>query len=232
MTNFVLVHGAAHGAWCWDPMVPFLMKDTRVREVLAVDLVGHGKRLHEKPHDQIHREDYIQDVVRAIEERGLRDVVLVGHSNAGTIIPQAATRVRDRLKRLVFVSAAIPPEGKTIQQVFADLKYSPSRPGAPMEQNYRRMFCNDMDEQSAQWLMRQITPEPAKALAEPVSRPGFPTNLPLTYVLLKRDEALTPAVQRVMAANLNIHDIPELDAGHDAMVSYPNKLAQVLLRYA
>jgi pimeloyl-ACP methyl ester carboxylesterase len=171
-------------------------------------------------------------VTKAIEERGLRDVVLVGHSNAGTIIPQAATRVRERLKRLVFVSAAIPPEGKTIQQVFTEMKYSPSRPGVPVQENYRRMFCNDMDDQAAQRVLRQITPEPAKALTEPVSRPGFPKDLPLTYVLLKRDEALTPAVQRVMAASLNISDIPELDAGHDAMVSYPRELAQVLLRYA
>jgi hypothetical protein len=94
------------------------------------------------------------------------------------------------------------------------------------------MFCNDMDEATTQWLIKQITPEPAGALAEPVRRPGFPKDLPTSYVVLLRDQALTPEVQRTMAANIGQPELVDLDAGHDAMVSRPKELAEILLRYA
>ena len=35
----VLIHGGAHGAWCWEPLLPHLSG-----EVLAVDLPGRGRR--------------------------------------------------------------------------------------------------------------------------------------------------------------------------------------------
>lgn len=232
MADYVLVHGAAHGAWCWERMLPYLKHGRGVGRVLAIDLVGHGARVNERPHDQITREDYIRDVAQAIEGDDLEDVVLVGHSNAGTIIPQAATRVANRMKRLVFVSAMIPPEGKTAQQTLADLRHSPTRPGLSLEENYRRMFCNDMDEATANWVMGRIGPEPMPALAEPVRRPGFPAKMPMTYVVLTNDATLPPDIQRKLARNIGTPETVELAAGHDAMVTRPNELAQILLRYA
>ncbi len=35
MANFVLVHGAAHGAWCWSRVLPVLR--AKGHEVVAVD---------------------------------------------------------------------------------------------------------------------------------------------------------------------------------------------------
>ena len=40
--NFVLVHGASHGAWCWERMIPHLEADAQVAAVVAVELVGLG----------------------------------------------------------------------------------------------------------------------------------------------------------------------------------------------
>ncbi len=44
MLSFVLVHGGAHGAWCWDRLVPHLKAHSEVGNVVAVDLAGHGAR--------------------------------------------------------------------------------------------------------------------------------------------------------------------------------------------
>jgi hypothetical protein len=44
VTSFLLVHGGADGAWCWDRLVPFLRSDSRVKDVVAIDLAGHGER--------------------------------------------------------------------------------------------------------------------------------------------------------------------------------------------
>ena len=38
--NYILVHGAYHGKWCWDKVVPILEKEGN--QVYAIDLPGHG----------------------------------------------------------------------------------------------------------------------------------------------------------------------------------------------
>src|SRR5262245_53274673 len=43
--EFVLVHGAAHGAWCWDAVARRL--EARGHRVVTLDLPGHGRRAAE-----------------------------------------------------------------------------------------------------------------------------------------------------------------------------------------
>jgi len=227
MTSYVLVHGGAHGAWCWDRLVPFLRSDPRVDSVLAVDLAGHGERLAEKPQDEITRADYVDDVVREICARDLHDVVLVGHSMAGITLAEAAARVAPRLRRLVYVSTSNPPPGQSI----ADLMKHPLSPlsrGA----DFRVMFCNDLDDDTAAWLLSKLGPEPPGPFSEPVTVATAPPGVASTYVLLLRDEALPPAFQREQARNARADEIVPFDAGHSAFASRPRELADLLLRYA
>jgi pimeloyl-ACP methyl ester carboxylesterase len=51
--NVVLIHGGAHGAWCWDRLVPHLLENPHVDEVVAVDLMDHGTRSDIKPLNEI-----------------------------------------------------------------------------------------------------------------------------------------------------------------------------------
>jgi pimeloyl-ACP methyl ester carboxylesterase len=231
MTDYLLVHGGAHGAWCWERLIPHLKCDQRVRKVVAVDLIGHGARVSEKDQDQITVEDYIQDLIKAIRDGNMQDVVLVGHSLAGTLIPYAAIRMPTRLKRLVFLSAIIPDEGQNSMETlknFGQPEFVPEE----MEENLRRMFCNDLDETSAQWLFSNLGPEPVAGLVTPVTRKGFPRNIPTTYIVLTKDQALLPEWQRKVLRNLDNPEVIELDSGHDAMISCPKELAGMLLKYA
>jgi alpha-beta hydrolase superfamily lysophospholipase len=43
--EFLLVHGACHGAWCWEEVAGRLR--ARGHRVAAVDLPGHGRRAAE-----------------------------------------------------------------------------------------------------------------------------------------------------------------------------------------
>ena len=40
MATFLLIHGAWHGAWCWDRVVPLLR--AAGHDVVAPDLPAHG----------------------------------------------------------------------------------------------------------------------------------------------------------------------------------------------
>src|SRR5579871_5796384 len=78
----VLVHGAWHGAWCWDPIVDRLAA-SRVRAV-AVELPGHGD-------DPAPLADLHGDAARVGRVLDGIDapVILLGHSYGGAVITHA-----------------------------------------------------------------------------------------------------------------------------------------------
>lgn len=102
---FVLVHGAFHGAWCWERVRTLL--EQAGRDVVTPTLTGLGERAGELSPD-IGLSTHVDDVVQVLEQGDLRDVVLVGHSYAGMILPAVAVRAADRLARLVFLDAFVP----------------------------------------------------------------------------------------------------------------------------
>lgn len=227
MTNFVLVHGGSHAAWCWERLAPHLRADPRVNTVLAVDLSGHGARRDVKPLEAITLDDYIDDVVRGIETRDLRDVVLVGHSLAGITIPRAAARIPERIRRLIYLSTSNPVAGQSIAALM-------QHPLSPLSRRagFQNMFCNDLDDETTAWLYSKLEPEPPRPIDEPVTPVALPQGIASTYILLERDEALPPAFQREQAANTRVDEVATFDAGHSAFLSRPRELAALLLRYA
>ncbi|AMN46250.1 hypothetical protein ACG33_03840 [Steroidobacter denitrificans] len=226
MTSFVLVHGGSHGAWCWERLIPHLQADSRVESVVAVDLTGHGTRRGAKSSDAITLADYIDDVVGEIETRNLHEVVLVGHSLAGITLPRAAERITGRIRRLIYLSTSNPPAGQSI----ADLMRHPLSP-VSRRLDARGMFCNDLDDDAAAWLLSKLEPEPPGPMREPVPTVAAAVGLKSTYILLERDAALPPAYQREQARNAGVDEVVAFEAGHDAFISRPRELADILLRY-
>jgi pimeloyl-ACP methyl ester carboxylesterase len=98
----ILVHGAAQDTLCWRFAVPYLSKHFRT---IAIDLPGHGKS-DRAPQGIIQRiEDYARFINGFIDERGLGQVLLVGHSMSGGNVLQASLNRPDQVK------AAIPVDG-------------------------------------------------------------------------------------------------------------------------
>jgi pimeloyl-ACP methyl ester carboxylesterase len=89
MATFVLVHGAGHGAWCWDLTTPALR--AAGHEVLAPTLAGMGERA-DLLSDRVDLATHIDDVTSFLRDYDLHDVILVGHSYGGTVITGAADR--------------------------------------------------------------------------------------------------------------------------------------------
>jgi alpha-beta hydrolase superfamily lysophospholipase len=40
MSTYMLIHGALHGAWCWERVIPLLRSSGHA--AIAPDLPGHG----------------------------------------------------------------------------------------------------------------------------------------------------------------------------------------------
>ena len=102
------------GAWSWAAVIAQLQR--LGHRAMAVDLAGRG----ESPYDlaKVTLAVHIDTVFRYVEERGLRDVVMVGHSMAGLIMPSVAVRMPERIKRLIFISALVMRDGESAMEVF------------------------------------------------------------------------------------------------------------------
>ena len=71
MARFLLIHGASHGAWCWEKVTPLL--EAKGHLVRAIDLPGHGN--DKTPRNTVTLADYTEAVLDALEP----DTILVGH---------------------------------------------------------------------------------------------------------------------------------------------------------
>ena len=225
MSNFVLVHGGAHAAWCWDRLVPRLQAAPGVGQVVAVDLCGHGTRADRKPFLEIGVDDYVDSVLEDLETRDLRGVTLVGHSLAGLTLPHVAARAPDRIERLVYLSTTNPPLGRSVLDEMSDSPHF----SANQTSNIEEAFCSDLDAASAQWLTQHLGPQPPGPLEEPSRRVAGPPEIPSIYILLESDAVLSPAYQLEQATRLGVGATLRLDAGHSAFASKPAELAELLL---
>lgn len=232
----VLVHGACSHSGCWAPTVDVIAAKAPSVPVLAVDLPGRGRS--PVPLAGVTVRGCVDEAVRQIEVAGLRDVVLVGHSLAGVILPGVATLLGSgRVKRLVFLTCAVPPEGGSV----VDVLRGPLRAIAAVAARRRSptrlptfvalaAFANGMDREQRRVVAASLCPEAGWLIGEAVSRQGFDPTIPRTWVLTRRDRGLTPAQQRRSIDNLGgVDECVELDAPHDAMVSHPDELADILL---
>ena len=111
MANFVLVHGAWHGGWCYRETAAALRAAGHT--VFTPTHTGVGERFHQSA-ENITLETHIRDVCGCIEWEELRDVILVGHSYGGMVITGVADRMSERIRSLVYLDAFIPGHGDSL----------------------------------------------------------------------------------------------------------------------
>ena len=213
--DIVLVHGAMHGAWCWDRVVPRLRADPRIAAVHAVDLPDN---------DDTTLDQYVDHVVEAIERADMRNIVMVGHSLGGITVTPAANRIAARMQRLVYLTTICPPAGATVP----DLVMDDPRPEMKGGMNPPDMFCTDFDDETREWLVGRLRDQPAQPLTTPITEPAPPPSIPCTYILCRRDEALTLVFQTEQAERIGA-TIVSMDAGHSPFATHPAELADVIL---
>ena len=228
---YVLVHGGGHGAWCWERLQRYLRRPN-----LAVDLPGREN----KPGDlaALGIDDFARSVVADIDAAGYERVVLVGHSIAGATLPAEINMLGDRVVHAVFVSCATPKENdRIVDSIALPLRWfcvRAFRRGSRRLVFPRRLtqylFCNEMDSETRDLVLNRITPDAMGVTLERVTRAGHFSSVPRTYIKLTRDRTIRPRRQDKMIRNLGGAQVLELDGGHDAMLSHPRELAELIDR--
>jgi pimeloyl-ACP methyl ester carboxylesterase len=234
--TFVLVHGAWHGGWCWRRVIANLRSAGHA--VFAPTLTGFGERVHLTRAD-LTIEDFATDIVNVISAEELKEVVLVGHSYGGNTVSAVADRVPERLKHLVYIDSLVLKDGESgfsvldpaivAQRIESAEKTSGGMTIPPPSPE--AFGVSDPDD--ADWLRRQLTPLPLSSYREPIH-----LEHPLGNGVRKTYIACTnPIYQPAVSTHEWIKSQPdwrylELSTGHDAMVTDPEGLAEMLVRCA
>jgi pimeloyl-ACP methyl ester carboxylesterase len=222
VSTFVLVHGAWHGAWAFERLLPHLPRTIPVH--LPCDDTSAG----------------LEDYARAAADAAPADeeIIVVGSSLGGlTIGLVAALRP---VRRLVYLNAFVPEPGRSM----ADL-LEPGVPGIPrgaLERDgdgssrwvdfgaYHRSVCGDAAEEDARWAYGQLRRQarrPQVQRSPLVSHPSVPT----TYVVSREDLILPPDYCRRQAQRLGVEPI-DIPGDHFPALTRPRELAGVLLSFA
>jgi pimeloyl-ACP methyl ester carboxylesterase len=236
MARFVLVHGAWHGAWSWEGVA----EDLRAQghDVEAIDLPGHGEDA--TAHDEITLDTYVDRIVAAIGDEG-DPVVLVAHSMGGIPVTQTLERVPERIARVVYVTAFLPPDGESLQTLAslpenADDKVMPNArmepPDAVLPREAAKIaFYNRCTPEQADAAAARLNPQPLPPLGTPVQitaeRAG---SVERHYVACTADAAIPIALQRRMIDASPCATVNELDADHSPFISARAELVEVLAK--
>ena len=165
--NFLLVHGAWHGGWCWRDVAENLR--AAGHHVWTPTMTGLGERAHLLNAD-VGLSTCIEDICAVIEAEELTELVLVGHSFAGPVISGVADRLSHRLQQLIYLDALIVQSGQSAISIFPpQVQQERSR---TIDAEGLRMAIPSADKfgvsqtDQVDWLARRLTPHPLKSYTE------------------------------------------------------------------
>lgn len=219
--TFLLVHGAWHGAWTWDHLVPAL--EGTGHQVRTVELASHGAAA-EGLGDLAADVAIVTEALDAIEG----PVVLVAHSYGGIPITQAAAG-RDDVSHLVYVCAFLLDVGDSLLSSLGGAApdwIEPTADGsATRVTRPREVFYADVEEQVAAACEARLSLQSIPSFADTLTAAAW-TEIPSTYVICEQDQAIPPPAQEAMSGRAGT--VHRLSTSHSPFLSQPEELAAIL----
>jgi pimeloyl-ACP methyl ester carboxylesterase len=243
MSLFCLVHGAFQGAWCWDLLIPYL--EAQGHKTVAMDLPIEDASAS--------LSQFADVVLRSLPK--MDDIILVGHSMAGTVIPLVA-EVR-QVRQLIFLTSLIPYPGistidqfshnidadtlKLLNYELNDLKqikqfhdepdmFNPVSVGRDFsdEAVLIELFYHDCQPDVMRWALSKSRSQQSMAYIYETHPLKSLPKIECKYIVCTDDRIISPTWSRYAARKRLGIDAIELPGGHCPHLSRPDHLASVL----
>jgi pimeloyl-ACP methyl ester carboxylesterase len=218
MTTIVLVHGAFHGPWCFEPLI--------------AELAGRGITCVAPELPLTNLADDAAAVHAALDAcKG--PVALLGHSYGGAVITVAGVHLA--VEQLVYLAAMAPDTGESanggrveIDEAFI-AAIRPTKDGRISIDPDRAvaLFYPDADPNAAAAFAGRLRPGHvggAEAIVELAAWRVQPT----TYIVCADDPIVVPSSQRALAARIG-GDVLEMPGDHSPFLARPVELAELLV---
>lgn len=222
MTTFVLVPGACHGGWWYRPLVERLAaRGHRAEAVTLAGLDPDGPVTD----GSITLDTHVAELADLLA--GLEEVVLVGHSYAGSVLSGAADRVPERIRALVYVDGFVPEDGDSCWSTTND--------------EQRAWYLDGAGETGVAvapmpFFDARAMPHPLATLVQRSRLTGAAASVPLRHYVLATHPDWTPhspfvAIARRLRADpaWTVHELP---VTHNVLAGGPDALLAVLLALA
>ena len=230
--TFVLVHGGFHGGWCWADVATRLR--ARGHAVYTPTQTGCGERSHLLSKD-ITLDTFVTDIANVLHWEDLHDVVLVGHSFGSNAISGVADRMPSRLRQLIYLDGVILHNGQTMfdllspDAVQARRRAAESSGGLSIDAPAAALF-GIRDASQAAFVQARLTNQPMGSYTSALTLLNPVTNgVPAVYV-----ECTDPAFAGIQTTRDWVKaggmKTVQIHTGHDAMISAPAELAELLER--
>ncbi len=170
MTTFVLVHGAFHGAWCWQPLIEHLTAS------------GHGAVAVDLPIDDASAgwHDHVEAVLDGVPESPRS--ILVGHSRAGRLLPLVLER--RHFDAVVYIASSLPdPLGAPTRRCDSIPMLLPAHVGLVRDEFGRvvcpteravAMYYHDCSPELRDWAVARLRPQFDIEYPRPETQPDTP----------------------------------------------------------
>jgi pimeloyl-ACP methyl ester carboxylesterase len=232
MTNFVFVHGAWQGGWCWREVVPRL--ESKGHSVLAIDLPGHGTS-SVRP-EEVTLQDYVDAVIRAVKTWSVPPI-LVGHSMCG-ILSRVGETAPHGVRALVYVAGLVVPNGSSMMDSVKEFDaeyqdqflWAPDRRSAGIRPEGARRYLYPLcPPDIVKEVLPLLTAEPVGPYETPIrtTSENF-GRVPRYYIECLRDRVVPIALQRAMYSAISCKRIYSIDTDHSPFFSAPAELVSIL----
>jgi pimeloyl-ACP methyl ester carboxylesterase len=239
MATFVLVPGAWLGGWAWERVTPHLRAAGHA--VYTPTLTGLGERAHLGTLET-NLDTHIADVTDLIAAEDLREVVLVGHSYAGSVVTGVADRIAERLALVVYLDSApledgesflgvYPPDAQAeVRQQVADEGEGWRLPPMPFAQMEDAPTIAGLSAEDRALLAREATPQPFGTYTQPLRLAHAGAGDYRRAVIACNDFRMLVAtgMPRFQVFTPPTWERRDLDTGHWPMLSAPRALAEAL----
>ena len=231
--HFILVHGAWHGGWVWKEVKESLQKQGY--NVTCPTQTGLGEKKHLLSL-KITIDTFIDDIVNHILIEDLSNIILVGHSFAGSTISGVADRLKDRINRLIYLDAVILSNGQSPFDIAPD---SIVKERIALAQNSENQMSipppspedfGVFDQRKVITLAKNLTPHPISTFQSKLNITNEIGNgLPLSYIFC------TNPIYKPLESSREIvrqkkWPMFELNASHDAMYTHPKETLNLLMK--
>ncbi|RKT36133.1 pimeloyl-ACP methyl ester carboxylesterase [Microbacterium sp. AG1240] len=221
--TLLLVHGAWHGAWAWNPVASIL--ENRGWAVERIDL----PTVHAADPVGLHLADDADAITAAIAAID-GPVVVVAHSYGGVPTTQAATA--DNVQHIVYVAAFALDEGESLLGAVGGVAPSwwvvdgPLATAGTDDEPPASIFFADVDADAAAAASARLKPQSVLAFQEPLTEVAWRTK-PSTYIVTEQDAIFPVPAQEGLAARAG-STVRRLDTSHSPFLSQPEAVADII----
>ena len=238
MSIYILVHGAYHGGWCYERIMPLL--ETAGHTAIAVDLPGHGNNI--VPIGDVSLDAYVDHVCDVVSVQP-EPIILVGHSLGGMTITQVAERLPEQVAWVVYLTAMMPkngqnrsdlaefegPEKMAAKRIISEDGLSSTMP----EEIIPPTFYGQCSAEDVARAIERLVPQATEPfLRQAQTTPERFGTVQRAFIECARDNAIPIDMQRAMIAAQPCDRVFTIDTDHSPFYSAPDEPARDLLELA